>query len=108
MVRRLKFAIIYAPEVARHVDAIEAKYHTLIRRAVTEQLSFMPDQQTRNRKRLEDQPGPFGSTWELRCGPANRFRVFYEFSRDSRQVWVLAIGVKGRERLFIAGEEFAP
>ena len=106
MVRRPRFAIMYAPEAARHVDAIEAKYHTLIRRAVKEQLSFVPDQQSRNRKRLENQPGPFGSTWEFRCGPANRFRVFYEFSRDSRQVWVLAIGVKDRERLFIAGEEF--
>jgi hypothetical protein len=32
--------------------------------------------------------------------------VFCEFSRDLRQVWVLAIGVKDRERLFIAGKEF--
>jgi len=32
--------------------------------------------------------------------------VFYEIGRSSRQVWVLAIGVKDRDRLFIAGEEF--
>ena len=53
-------------------------------------------------------PGPFDSSWELRCGPANRFRVFYEIARCTRQVWVLAIGVKDRDRLFIAGEEFEP
>ena len=108
MTRRPRFTIIYAPEVARHVDAIGAKHHTLIRRAIREQLSFAPDVQTRNRKPLEDQPGPFGATWELRCGPGNRFRVFYEPARDSRQVWIFAIGVKDRDRLFFAGEEFRP
>ena len=71
---------------------------------IYEQLSLAPDEQTRNRKPLK----PFGSTWELRCGPANRFRVFHEFARDTRQVWVLAIGLKDRDRLFVAGEELDP
>ena len=31
--------------------------------------------------------------------------VFYQFSLDTRKVWVLGIGVKDRDRLFIAGEE---
>ena len=108
MRRRLRFSIIYAPEVARHVQAIEVKHHRLIRQAIETQLSFVPGEPTRNRKPLEDLPGPFDSRWELRCGPANRFRVFYEIARSSRQVWVLAIGVKDRERLIIAGEEFDP
>jgi hypothetical protein len=60
----------------------------------------------RNRKPLEDQPGPFGSTWELRCDAHNEFRVFYEFDASNREVRVMAIGVKDRDRLFIAGEEF--
>jgi hypothetical protein len=72
---------------------------------VKEQLSFAPGEQTRNRTPLEDQPGPFGATWELRCGLSNQFRVFYELSAESHEVWVLAIGVKERDRLFIAGEE---
>ena len=107
MTRRAKFAIIYAPEVVRHVGAIEGKHHRLIRKAVDEQLSLAPCDQTRNRKPLEEQPGPFDSTWDLRCGPANRFRVFYEVVVEKRQVWILAIGVKERDRLFIAGEELA-
>lgn len=106
MMRRARFAIVYAPEVVRHVGAIEGKYHGLIRRAIDEQLSFTPCEQTRNRKSLEEQPGPFESTWELRCGPANRFRVFYEVVIEKRQVWILAIGVKERDRLLFAGEEF--
>ena len=77
-------------------------------RAIEAQLSFAPGERTRNRKPLEELPGPFDSSWELRCGPANRFRVFYEIARSTRQVWVLAIGVKDRDRLFIAGEEFDP
>ena len=97
---------MYAPEVARHVQPIAVKYHSRIRRTIDEQLSFAPSEPTRNRKPLEDPPGPFGSTWELRCGPANRFRVFYEIVLSTHQVWVLAIGVKDRDRLFFAGKEF--
>jgi mRNA-degrading endonuclease RelE of RelBE toxin-antitoxin system len=108
MGRRARYAIVYAPEAARHVDAIASKHHGVIRRAIQEQLRFLPGRPTRNRKPLEDQPGPFGATWELRCGPANQFRVFYQFQVDTREVWILAIGVKDRARLFIAGEEFEP
>ena len=105
---RHRFSIVYAPEVTAHVQAIEVKYHGLIRRTIDAQLSFTPGEPTRNRKPLEDLPGPFDSGWELRFGPANRFRVFYDIVAGTRQVWVLAVGVKDRDRLFIAGEEFEP
>jgi hypothetical protein len=36
----------------------------------------------------------------------NRYRVFYEADLIERTVLILAIGVKERERLFFAGEEF--
>jgi hypothetical protein len=55
---------------------------------------------------LEYVPGPFGSTWELRCSPDNRFRVFYEIAGDAQEVWILAIGVKDRNRLYVGGKEF--
>lgn len=106
MTRRTKFAIIYAPEVRRHVGAIPLKHHRLIRQSIEEQLTFTPGAATRNRKPLEETPGPFGSTWELRCGGQNQFRVFYEWNAESCVVSVLAIGVKARDQLFIAGEEF--
>jgi hypothetical protein len=87
---------------------MERKYLRLLEETIKVQLSFTPDQKTRNRKPLEETPGLFGATWELRCGPGNRFRVFYEIVLDRREVWILAIGVKERERLHFAGKEFSP
>jgi hypothetical protein len=51
-------------------------------------------------------PISFGAQWELRFGPDNRFRVFYQVAADSREVRVLAVGVKDGNRLLIGGEEF--
>jgi mRNA-degrading endonuclease RelE of RelBE toxin-antitoxin system len=59
---------------------------------------------TRNRKPLE-QPAPFGTTWELRFGANNRFRVLYEVDAAEQVILVLAIGGKDREKLIIGGEE---
>jgi hypothetical protein len=53
-----------------------------------------------------DQPSPFGASWELRCGPHNRFRVFYDVDVTTQEVQVLAVGVKDRNRLLIGGEEY--
>ncbi|HET6961999.1 MAG TPA: type II toxin-antitoxin system RelE/ParE family toxin [Terriglobia bacterium] len=107
MPRPAKFTIIYAPETVDHLSAVERKYHRLIRATVKEQLSYAPDQITRNRKPL-DPPLPFGATWELRFGPQNRFRIFYEIDSEALAVWVLAVGVKEGNRLFIGREEFTP
>ena len=101
----VEFDLKFAPETVEHLDAIERKYHRLIRRTMDQQLTFTPEAETRNRKPLE-QPAPYGATWELRFGPNNRFRVFYEVDDAERTVWVLAIGVKEGSRLFVGGEEY--
>jgi mRNA-degrading endonuclease RelE of RelBE toxin-antitoxin system len=98
------FALTYAPEVKHHLQAIEGKYHALIRERIEEQLSFEPGAQTRNRKPLR-QPARFPAAWELRFGPGNRFRVFYEIDAEGRAVTILAVGVKEGNRLSIGGEE---
>ncbi len=103
MVRRPKFELIFAPEAVEHPRAIERKYYSLIEKTLDEQLGFTPERKTRNRKPL-DQPAPFGATWELRFGPNNRFRVFYEIDLAEKVVWILAIGFKEGNRL-IAGRE---
>jgi len=97
---------VYAPEVRAHVDAIDRRYHRQLRETIKEQLSVTAHMETRNRKPLERSPGPYGATWELRCGPDKCFRVFYEIVTESRQVWILAIEEKDRARLLIAGKEF--
>jgi mRNA-degrading endonuclease RelE of RelBE toxin-antitoxin system len=106
MVRRQPYTLVYAPEVKRHLQSIERQYYPLIRETLQEQLLFEPDAETRNRKPLR-QPAVFEARWELRFGTGNRFRVFYEIDRENREVHILAIGVKERDRLFIGGEEVA-
>jgi prevent-host-death family protein len=38
-------------------------------------------------------PAPFSATWELRCGPKNQFRAFYDVNQPPGIVTILAIGV---------------
>ena len=95
---------MFDPEVKQHLRTIEAKHHSLIHAAIHEQLLFEPEVETRNRKSLQ-RPVALGATWELRFGPDNRFRVFYAVSREGREVRILAIGIKQRNRLVIGGEE---
>lgn len=99
------FRLVYDPEVARHLRHIERRHHSLVRQIIQEQLSYEPEVETRNRKPLERQP-KLGATWEVRFGPNNRFRVFYETDQVSREVLILAIAVKVGNRLLIGGEEF--
>ena len=104
MPRRPRFRLTFAPEALEHLEAIEPKYHRLIRKTLDEQLRYSPEVATRNRKLLE-QPAPFEATWELRLGPHNRLRVFYEVHTDQQVTWILAIGIKVGNQLFVAGEE---
>src|SRR5438093_13761537 len=105
MAKRAQFTLSFAPQTIEHLDLIDAKHHGLLRRTISEQLTYTPTEQTRNRKSL-DQPAPFGASWELRCGPDNRFRVFYQVDPAAQEVQVLAVGVKDRNRLLIGGEEY--
>ena len=98
------FELAYAPQVKDHLRVIERKHYRLIRQEIEAQLQFEPEVETRNRKPLK-RAVAFGAEWEIRFGPRNRFRVFYEVDRDARVVYILAIGVKVRDRLYIGGEE---
>jgi mRNA-degrading endonuclease RelE of RelBE toxin-antitoxin system len=83
---------------------IEARHHSFIRATIEIQLSFEPDVEMRNRKPLK-RPVTFEATWELRFGPSNRFRVFYDIDQKRYVVFILAVGVKQGNRLVIGGEE---
>jgi mRNA-degrading endonuclease RelE of RelBE toxin-antitoxin system len=104
MVPKRSFDLIYALQVRDHLRAIEPKHHSLIRRTIEEQLQFEPDVQTRNRKPLRRSVA-FEVEWEIRLGPNNRFRVFYEIDHQHSEVYILAVGVKEENRLIIGGEE---
>jgi mRNA-degrading endonuclease RelE of RelBE toxin-antitoxin system len=98
------FNLIYATQVKAHLKAIDRKYHSLIQREIENQLRFEPDTESRNRKPLT-RAVEFEADWELRCGPNNRFRVFYEVNQKACEVYVIAIGIKRGNRVFIGGEE---
>src|SRR5947208_17164874 len=100
MAKQPKFTLSFAPEAIEHLDRIDAKFHGLLRQTIHEQLTYTPTTETRNRKPL-DQPAPFGASWELRCGPDNRFRVFYDVDPEARAVRVLAMGIREGNRLLI-------
>lgn len=103
---RNRYSIEFAPEAFDHIGTIERKYYGLIERSISQQLTNTPERETRNRKPLE-QLAPLGATWELRFGPNNRFRVFYEVDTVALSVNVLGIGVKDGNRLLIGGVEFS-
>jgi hypothetical protein len=102
--RKEPYSLNYAPVVHKHLGAIEAKYDSLIREKTEEQLTYEPDVETRNRKPVRP-PAAFQAEWELRFGPNNRFRVFYQIDHENREVRIVAVGVKDRNRLLVAGEE---
>jgi mRNA-degrading endonuclease RelE of RelBE toxin-antitoxin system len=99
-----RFDLIYAPQVKTHLQAIERKYHSLIRRTIETQLQFEPNLETRNRKSLK-RPAELEADWEIRFGPDNRFRVFYSVEQENRQGLILAIGIKRGDKLIIGREE---
>ena len=105
MRRKRGYRLIFAPEVVAHLETIERKLHSLIRKQIRLRLTSEPEKVTRNRKPL-DAPVVLGAQWELRFGPGNRFRVFYEVDAQARTVTILAIGVKGRNTLRIGAEEY--
>jgi mRNA-degrading endonuclease RelE of RelBE toxin-antitoxin system len=98
------YTLIYAPITRKHLKYIDKKHHSLIKSTIEERLSHEPDVQNRNRKPLK-RIAFEEATWELRFGPDNTFRVFYDIQVHDQKVHVLAIGVKIRDTLFIGGEE---
>jgi mRNA-degrading endonuclease RelE of RelBE toxin-antitoxin system len=101
---RQPYTLVYARGVTKHLKSIDAKYDSLIRETMEEQLLFEPDLETKNRKPLR-QPAPFAAQWEIRFGPDNRFRVLYDIDAEQRTVQIVAIGEKQGNCLIVAGEE---
>lgn len=99
-----KFEILLSSDADGHLDSIDSKHHSLILDSIEDRLSYQPLVETRNRKPIR-QPAAFQDAWEIRFGPENRFRVFYQVDLEELQVCVLAIGRKDGNRLFVGGEE---
>lgn len=101
----IPYRIEYAPAVIEHLRTIERRSWSAIRHGIEVGLIHQPDLETRNRKRLARR-NALDATWELRLGPNNRFRAFYDIHAGLGTVEILAIGVRRGSRLWIGGEEF--
>src|SRR5437763_11285035 len=88
MTRRQPYTLVYARGVTKHLASIDAKYDSLIRETIADQLSFEPTVETKNRKPLRP-PAPFAAQWEIRFGPDNRFRVLYDIDEEHRAVQIV-------------------
>jgi mRNA-degrading endonuclease RelE of RelBE toxin-antitoxin system len=104
----LSYDINYAPIAMEHLRALDARTRAIIVGEVERHLCHQPESPARNRKRLR--PNPF-APWELRVGD---LRVFYsvesepagdEAAKEGR-VFVLAVGIKRGNRLWVGQEEF--
>lgn len=71
----------------------------MIASAMRVQLTDQPMIETRQRKKLRDNPV---AAWELRVG---KYRVLYEIEEMPRKVTVIAVGHKEHNTLFIRGKE---
>ena len=96
------FNILYPDDFKKQLAMVDRKYWILIKENIEKLLFFEPDIETKNRKPLSRPP--VDSIWEIRFGPKNIFRVFYKFNTKSREVWILAIGYKEKEKLIILGD----
>jgi hypothetical protein len=91
---------------ADHLDALTARQRATLLDSIERQLSHQPTIATRHRKRMEPGREGFIAPWELRLG---EMRLYYETHEvPERLVVVVAVGVKVRNRLRIAGREYEP
>lgn len=92
--------IDYAESAVEHLKHLAARDRAVVVNVIDERLSFEPRMETRNRKRMED--NPLSADFELRVGV---LRVYYVVDEAARVVSVLAVGKKDRDRVTIGGEE---
>ena len=104
MARPRPFRILYAPVVSEHLRVIPRKHHGLIKEAIEVHLAGEPDRETTSR-RLLSPTTELEAEWELRSGPKNMYRVFYNIDATLRIVLIVAIGVKRGNRLKIGRDE---
>jgi mRNA-degrading endonuclease RelE of RelBE toxin-antitoxin system len=94
---------IYQIELTEDATSDLAWYRAFERKIILSQirqeLEQEPLTETRNRKRLRDNPI---APWELRIG---KYRVFYYVPEETTVVSVVAIGHKEHNLLFIRGQE---
>ncbi len=95
----MSYRIVYTRPALAHLRGLPARQRATVIDEVSQQLPYEPTVATQNRKPLR--PNPLAS-WELRIGD---LRVYYDVAEDPEpEVDIVAIGIKQRNRVYIAGE----
>ena len=95
----MPYHIEYTRPALGHLRDLTARQRATVFDEINQQLTHEPTVETQNRKPLR--PNPLAS-WELRIGD---LRVYYDVAEDPEpQVAIVAIGMKRRNRVYIAGE----
>ena len=103
---RGRYAIRFADEASDHLATLTARQRATLLDSTERQLSHQPTVETRHRKRMRPGKEGFVAPWELRVGD---LRLYYEVHENpQRLVVVVAVGVKVRNRLRVAGREYEP
>lgn len=96
----MAYKVKFAESAKSHLKSLTARQRRRVIEAIEIQLTHEPLNETRNRKPLR--PNPV-APWELRV---DELRVFYDVPADeSEVVYVVAVGEKRGNKLFIGGKE---
>ena len=96
----MTYQIIYSDAAIEHLKALTARQQRMVLDAVNQQLTHEPLVETKNRKPM--QPNNL-ATWELRL---EKLRVYYDVEENTVHiVFIQAVGIKLRNRIWIGGEE---
>jgi mRNA-degrading endonuclease RelE of RelBE toxin-antitoxin system len=98
----MAYEIQFAEEVDAHLEVLTSGQKARVFDAIERQLAHEPALKTKNRKPMDPDRRTFVAPWELRIG---ELRVYYAVKSVPKRVIVVAIGVKVRERVLIAGKE---
>jgi len=97
----MEFELEFTPDAWTHLQGFLPKDRRILLDAIDTQLRYEPNVETRNRKPMR---ANLLATWELRVG---KFRIFYDIDDDKvKIVYILAIGYKEHNQLFINGKRF--
>jgi len=95
----MAYQIDLTRDANRDLDYYTAFERRAIASEIQAQLTNEPSVETRNRKRLRDNPI---DSWELRVG---KHRVFYDVDEPLQTVTIVSVGHKEHNRLFVRGKQ---
>lgn len=97
----MPYRIEYSPQSETHLQYLTARQQAIVLDTVDEQLAYPPTVETKNRKPMR--PNSL-APWELRI---DNLRVYYDVEEEPEPVvYINAVGVKERNQVRIAGENY--